>query len=339
VPTESSSGGSTLGRGLRPSEALRLQARTALEDAGLPYDEQAHGAYLRQRLANAQAIAADVHRRLWSVVPPSADEERSLLAGVEVMAAFACTVVDWAHELLAPAAADRDNARRALTEYVIASAIFDHVCDEDRALLPEISERLSEAQLREAVASGFIAVPHDGAPLVRYFFALVSDFLSRLSTAAGPSRSPGGLRALFLDELLDTYRGQMRSTTGTRDLSGSTVWKSPLLVAYLLVDTNSVATRRPDKRLDELVEHVGAVLALVDDVADIEEDWTAGSANRLLDPYRGAAAPPSALPWTRVLDNARDTGYFREVRRRAAAFAREPWGFEVGAWLYYWLYS
>ncbi len=319
---------------------LRARAREALEQAGVGFDEAEYSRYLRQRFALARPLAHTVGTRLAVFGTPTTTEERSLVDAIETMTAFASSVVDCAYAVASRSTTHRDEARRALAEYVIASAIFDHACDEDPALLRVVETRLDEEQLKHAVQVGQIAIPEDAPLLARYFFGLVHDFLQRVTTlAVSRGRSnPGPLRAHVTEVLLGAYRSQLASVQADGGPTRTEVWQTPLLVAYALMQVSGDAADTTDDKLADLARAVGEVLALVDDVADIEEDWNSSSRNRLLDPIRGRRdATPSLL--SEVLGGERTEPYFSQLRERARSFAREPWAREVSAWLYYWLYS
>jgi hypothetical protein len=330
---------------IAPSEQLREMARRAVARGGLAFDAQAHLAYLEERFAIAGPYASALRARLEATAPPGADAEFSLLDSAQTMAAFACTVTDLSYRLAARRLDHRDDVRRAVVAYVIGSAIFDYACDEDRGLLELLGGQLSERRLRRLLADGTGGVPagSGGPVLLRYFWLLASEFIgisSRLAAIRGDAAA-SVLREQFTEVLLDSYRQEVASipSAGLQQQRGPGMWSSPLLISYLLIQLASDAAPDVDPGLEAAARTVGSLFSLVDDVADVAEDWAAGSHNRLLAGVNLGRGNDTAMMWDHLI-SAEVTGpHMDEIARLVAACAGAPWARDLAAWLYYWLWA
>jgi hypothetical protein len=119
---------------------------------------------------------------------------------------------------------------------------------------------------------------------------------------------------------------------------GAVMWSSPLLIAYLLIQLASDAAPSVDPGLEGAARTVGALFSLVDDVADVAEDWAADSHNRLL-ARAGLRRRDGGLEWQRLLSEEVSEPHMDEIARLVARCADAPWGRDLAAWLYYWLWA
>lgn len=325
-----------------PAEQLRGMARRAVERGGLAFDERAQTAYLSERFEIAEPYAARLRARLEASAEPATDVEFSFIGSAPTMAAFACTVADLSYRLAARRLDHRDDVRRAVVAYVLGSAIFDYACDEDRGLLATLGGQLSEQRLRQLLAGGeTVPVTAEGPTLLRYFWLLVGEFVGvsgRLAAVRGDAAARA-LRAQYTELLVDSYRQEVASvsTEGTPQ-RGAVMWSSPLLIAYLLIQLASDAAPSVDPGLEGAARTVGALFSLVDDVADVAEDWAAESHNRLL-ARAGLRRRDGGLAWRRVLSEEVSEPHMDEIARLVARCADAPWSRDLAAWLYYWLWA
>ena len=314
--------------------ALRAQARDALAAGGLQVDEARAQEYLRASFAAAASDARDLARRLRRL-GGGGDVFRSFVDAVPTMTAFASSVTDAAYELTGASRETQPDARRALALYVLASAIFDRACDEDANLMRELGDGLSDASLQAALERGtMLARERARLPLVRSFWVLVDDFVQIVdSMASRAHQGAHGSRAQLVRTILDAYRAAM----GASHLSAADVWASPLYVAYLLTAVGSGSVSAPEPELEDLVRSTGELFMLVDDVADISEDWTNEARNSLLDLIRRSVGHrhPSPADLTEPVTSA----HMDRIRELARAIATAPCASGVSAWLHYWLCS
>jgi hypothetical protein len=320
-------------------------ARGAVARGGLAFDAHAQLTYLEERFAIAEPYAFALQRRLEAAAAPNADAEFSLLDSVQTMAAFACTVTDLSYRLAGRRLDHRDDVRRAVVAYVIGSAIFDYACDEDRGLLDLLGGQLSERRLRQLVADGAggVTAGSDGPVLLRYFWLLAGEFTgisSRLAAIRGDAAA-SVLREQFTEVLLDSYRQEVASipSAGLQQQRGPGMWSSPLLITYLLIQLASDAAPDLDPGLEAAARTVGSLFSLVDDVADVAEDWAAGSHNRLLAGVNLGRGNGTAMMWEHLVSAEVSGPHMDEIARLVAACADAPWARDLAAWLYYWLWA
>lgn len=314
---------------------LRSRTREALAAGGLPFQESHAQAYLEQRFARTAGNAAEINDRLSALVTQDDHEIRTLLEAVPAMVAFADSVMESAYLLLHGVGANRAKASRALAAYVIGSAIFDHASDDDADLLREIGDDLTETSLRGVVAGEVIRFGvRARTPLARAFWLLVNDFAKHTEELArARSGTVSAVREQLAAVLVGAYRGTLESGRNTR----LDVWASPLYVAYLLLRLAGDARSAINPVLEQQVERTSDLLRHIDDVTDIEDDWSSGSRNELLDVVR--IGEDRELPWGRLLAEGAVDAHVGRTRLLAASVAEMPCAPAIGAWLYYWLYS
>ncbi len=328
-----------------PSERLRQRARRAIQRGGLPFDEPRYTAYLKDRFAVAAPYAAHLRARLEAAAPPADAIDFSLLDGIEVMASFACTVADIAYQLAAERPDHREDVRRGVTAYVVASAIFDHACDEDRGLQALLGGQLTEQRLRLLLTAGQpteqVAVA--GPALLRYFWLLATDLVAVAVRLAGHRNDAETaiLRERFAGALVDSYRAELAtvSAASSPDGRGPNIWASPLLVAYALIQLARDAPPTVDPGLEAVAKTVGTLFSLVDDVVDVEEDWASASHNRLLARAGLRRADGGELAWQDILAADVTEPYMDEIAAVVESCRGTAWEQDLAAWLYHWLYA
>jgi hypothetical protein len=327
-----------------PAERLRERARAALQLGGLPFDEKAHSAYLELRFGVAKQYATNLQQRLEATARPESDVERSIVASVPTMAAFAFTIADCAYQIASIRSRHREDVRAALAAYVIGSAIFDYACDEDHQLLLLFGDELSAGRLRGILETepSDVEKVADGPPLLRYFWLLFADFVASFNRLGAP-RPPIVIRSLrqqVVQGLIESYQAEIASITSSSADRRETTWSSPLLMAYLLMQLSSDASAQINRQLENAVRQVGRLLALVDDVTDIEDDWTSNSRNELLIGLRAHPKNGDRIShWEAVLSDECSEPHMVQITALAAACAESPWAKDLTAWLYYWLYA
>src|SRR5713226_6013996 len=133
---------------------LRARTRDALAMCGLTFDESRAQAYLEARFATVSGYSTALRNRFTALTGHDDEVLWSFVEAIPAMSAFADSVVEGAYALLRLPATHRAAASRALAAYVIGSSIFDHATDDDRALLNEIGQDLTEHLLREVIVEG-----------------------------------------------------------------------------------------------------------------------------------------------------------------------------------------
>jgi hypothetical protein len=167
-------------------------------------------------------------------------------------------------------------------------ALFDHVCDRSpgqaELLLAGVTPESLDAQLLQ----GGRAAPPSGDAGVDLLLAIIANFFSGANRLEGSARE----HRTFVRLIRSMYGGE-RFATGARrehDLPTRQVWwelrrKSVLPTETmaslaLLAHPKADATQRSTVRLAAAL--AGEAIWIVDDLADVREDWDAGSWSRPL---------------------------------------------------------
>ena len=321
---------------LDSAQRLALRVRAALEQGGLRFDPEAHERRLRTCFASSEEVTGEVLELLERARPlPETDAEYSLLAALDTMVAFSCYVSDEACRLTG--AGSSHEVRLIVSVYVVGSAIFDHVCDCEVALVPLLRERLSAARLEAALQDGRgLPIARDGDPgLLAFLDALVAELVARLRALGDREAQDRIARGL-----IDAYRAQLRSTSRGRERDTGTIWSTPFWLAL-----HVAAAYSPDPQVEVLeaagsdTRRIGELLSLVDDAVDLADDWASGSANQLLARAgvtggRDGSAEP---PWERLLADDVCGPYLDELSHRARALPPRISRDALAAWLHHWL--
>lgn len=329
----------------REEAIARLGRRLTL--AGLPSDRPAHRVSRIDSREKCSELGEEIQALLIRCGAPSTGDEIEVVQAVPEMTAFACAIIASLPKDGASSPWQNATVQRAFSLFVVASAIFDHICDEDPLLLPALRKRVTPTKVRAAMSCDQSATFSDpGDPLlVRYLTALVDEFARvwavLLETA--DVDVDDDTAQLVVRTALDILAAETaaedagRAGAAARDV----VWEEALMLAALLV---SVDQRLPEKDRDAAIDRaraVGRLLSLVDDVVDLEHDWLTGSSNRLLARFfesQAARGDRSALPWTAVMASA---AWHEHLQEAAGLVERIPPGRtdDVAAWLYTWFSS
>jgi hypothetical protein len=261
---------------------LRHRVWSALETAGLEVDPTRFERLLRGYRLRAEPLATELIDLLEARARPEDDTDFSLLVAVETMTAFACVAADYAYR---NAAAETyvHEVERGVAVFVVATAIFDRVCDREPHLLPAVEEHVSRRWVRAALrgdAPGDPLVGAEGAVRLAYLGALLGEAAALWRRLAWLT-DRGPLRADVTDWLTAAYRAE-RASLRSRDVE--TIWATPFWVALALVALTPDAV--PGFRVEAFLpqtRRIGRLLALIDDVADLEDDWASGSSNQYLE--------------------------------------------------------
>jgi hypothetical protein len=335
-----------------PAVELRLRLLGALESAGFVFDPDTHVRYLRGCRAVAEPFAAEIIELLEARGYPQTDTEYSLFAAVDTMSAFACAATDHLYRQAAAGTAYRDHVRRGLSVFVVGSAILDQICDHEPALLEVVRQRVSARWIRAALDGRAPGDPLAGSGqggLPAYLGALLAEaarIWARLAALDhGPRVRP--LRRIWSEGLGAACRAELRSTAtleweaGCLTQDAALIWSMPFWMALRLIAMTPDAW--PGIALDALsatAVATGRLLSLLDDVADLEDDWASGSRNQYLHlagiPAAGRRRP-GEIPWDALLAEEVSATYLGEVTRLLAAVSGSGDHQRLAAWLYYWL--
>ena len=265
------------------------------------------------------------------------------------MAAFGCLVSDYAYSRVASKELWKQDVALGMSVFIVASALFDHICDRQPELLTVLEESVT-AEWTQAAFAG--QAPGDpladvAAPaLVAYLGVLGGEaarLWSRLASGT-PEFRTGSFHAVLWERLAAAYGAQVASVpdfaTGraaSRDVG--IVWSAPFSTAlYVVAATSDAASGLEMQTLLPEAQRIGLLLSLVDDLADVEQDWRWGSANQYLDragiDRRDRAV--GAAPWTTLLTDEVLVPYLGDVVKLLDSLPNEERASLV-AWLVYWL--
>lgn len=332
-----------------PADGLRLRVLEALESEGVGIDAAAHRRHIRDGFTAAEPIAAELIELLETRVEPESDHDFSLLSNLAAMAAFGCLITDYAYSKVAITQQHKVDVARYMSIFVVASALFDHICDRQPELLPVLEATVSVEWLRAAFAGkapGDPPVEVAGPAPVVYLGELGAEaarLWSRLTSDTKGIRI-ATLHAALWDRLAAAYDAQIASVpesasghAASRDVE--VIWAAPFTTAlYVVASTSDTAPRPKLHTLLPEAQRIGLLLSLIDDLADVEDDWRWGSANQYLDRagIGRRIQPGITAPWTRLLADEVLVPYLHEIVRLVNSLsdvARES----LVAWLVYWL--
>jgi hypothetical protein len=235
-----------------------------------------------------------------------------------------------------------------MSVFVVASALIDHVCDHEQALIPLLQTYVSPAWVRATLAGEAPGDPLAGvekANLAAYLGVLLAEAARLWRKLAPPIDASGAnnLRAAFIDGLGEALRAELASSPDGAGAAGSRdveiIWGSPFSTAlYLLALTPDASPGLNVRSLVPEVRRIGRLLSLIDDVVDLEDDWRSSNANRYLE--RAGIVRNSyrheEVPWPTILADEVSEPYVREITALV-----ESWGQRdrqtLGAWILYWL--
>jgi hypothetical protein len=303
---------------------------------------------------------------------PRGARDLSLLAGIPAMASFGRLLAAYAYARIATGRAHHDDVARCLTAFVVASALYDYACDREPDLLATLRVALPQGWLRAAFDGDAPGDPfaHLAEPVPVAYLGALGGYAAGLWRGLTSGRREGPARA-HLDPLWErlaaTHAAQLASVPdaaphrlpGPADRQPSTardvalIWTSPFVVALYTVAASPDAGPAPDlEALLPEAHRAGLLLSMVDDLADLEEDWRFGSANQYLDRACAAVRAPALphggtvpggehaagadLPWQALLAEDVLTPYLQEILSLAATVREEDREAHV-AWLMFWL--
>jgi hypothetical protein len=331
----------------QPHDELRMHVRRAVQ-AIVGDDLKTHERLLRQSQAAAEPVANELVALLEARAAPEGDADFSLLAAIPVMAAFGDLITGYAYRRAASAETSKLDVRRCMAMFVVASAIFDHACDEQPELLTDLENLVTPDWVRKAVAG---RAPGDplaeiaGANMVAYLGVLLAETArtwAQLAPLNGTAATLN-LRDALIDGLRDAYRAELRScrrehaAIPVRD--ARRIWASPLCTALRLVAITPDAA--PGVDLPELIPEamrIGWLLSLIDDVVDLRQDWRSGSANQYLERAGVAfSAETLEMPWPLLLAAGVREPFVDEIAELLKLIPDESERAVLGAWILYWL--
>lgn len=307
-------------------------------------------AYHVQRNAVGIPFAAEIVQRLEDHHTPETDIEISLLESVPTMTAFACTATDALYRLIATRNDHRNDIRRIFSLFIVGSAVFDHICDREDSLFPELVGRISEQELKSALsgeATISFTKPGDRG-LLAYVTMLVEDQVRICHELLSRTNQQEVLIHLeaFNETMIQIYHAELLSrpdikVRGTVPKTVQRVWTEPLWAASLLVALTPDI--RPGLNLNELhskINAVGRLFSLIDDIVDLEEDWSTGSHNSVLERVRPhiISAESSMNPlWKTLLSDEVWTPYVNEITSLVSYVSDPLYEEDLACWLYSWL--
>jgi hypothetical protein len=231
-----------------------------------------------------------------------------------------------------------------MTASIVASAIFDHLCDRRQELLAIVGSAMSQEWVRSALGRERVRDPLAGkhkSSLLAYLGALAEQ-LARTwrELPGGVAGAPGRAEAALARSLEAAYLAQ-RASAGRLFRNVEIVWGAPFVVALHLVAATPDA--RPEIDLRGYVresKRIGQLLSLVDDVVDLEDDVREGSANQYL-ARLGVMADtrPSGVPWEGLLAPRVIQQYVADIVTLLRTFPEDEEREALVAWLYHWLAS
>jgi hypothetical protein len=167
-------------------------------------------------------------------------------------------------------------------------ALFDHVCDKSPQSAELLLATVTPERLDEQLRAGGRAAPPSGDAGVDLLMALIANFFTGVHGLGGSPRD----RRTFAHLIRGMYGGQRFVTAAKRERDRPTprVWwelrhKSVLpmetmALLALLAHPHAGAQRRSTVRLAAAL--AGEAIWIVDDLADVGEDWSAGCWSRPL---------------------------------------------------------
>lgn len=328
-----------------PARELRLRVWQAVEQSVPAAEASTHRRRIRTIHAAAEPIAENLIQLLEARATPHSDLDYSLLSGVQAMTAFGCLVTDHAYSRAAASTVYKADVARCMSIFVVASALYDHLCDREADLLPLLHGAVGRDWPRAAFAGEAPGDPLAGAsvpPIVAYLGVLGGEAASIWSRMIADSRAP----AQPLWQLLTaTYRAQRASAPSlvegpvTRD--AATIWSAPFCIAlHIVASTSDAMPALSVRALLPEARRMGLLLSFVDDLADVADDWRYGSANQFLERAgidRGGSRE-APVPWQRLLSDEVLEPYLDEIVGLVETFSygeREV----LLTWLLYWLGS
>jgi hypothetical protein len=329
------------------AEGLRKQAWAELEAAGLRFDEARQQCYLLKCHAAAEPLATEIRKKLELRSPPQSNFDHAFLASVDTMTTFACAATDVACEILAREPTVDEVVQRSVSVFVLGSALLDHFCDEDRALLGALTDRVTVSWTAAALSGqepGDPIANYSGPALLEYMGVLLAE-AARLWTRVAWTE-PALHRAIERHTLISNLAGALSAELQTTvsdavrtERDTATIWSTPFLLAAGLV---SLSARTETSYRDALPElhAIGRLIAMIDDIVDIQADARSGAANELLrrarDLPHAATVPGQGDPLLRA-DVV--TQYMRDLGHSARRLSSVAYGDRLAAWLFYWLAS
>lgn len=186
-----------------------------------------------------------------------------------------------------PARAQRGVARLGGL-FNLGVALFDHVCDEypkrAQLLLAQVTPAALDAQL---VGRGH-AAPASGDAGVDLLVTLIADFFTGAHSLGGAARD----RRIFARSIRSMYGGEQVVTASRRQQDAPTprIWRAlrrksvlpmeTMALLALLAHPNAGTQERSAVRIAAGL--AGEAIWIVDDLADVREDWSAGCWSRPL---------------------------------------------------------
>jgi hypothetical protein len=304
------------------------------------YAPDAHVQHLTRCRVDAEPIAVDIRDALERRALPESEDEHSLLAAVDVMATFGCALADHAYRVGATSTAHRDAVRWSVSAYVIGSAIVDHICDHAQRLLPLLNERLSASALAGVLGGGDDPPPlaADGDPALLLYLDELFARAVRLcrSLVIAPRDDADTQWQAFLADVTSAYRAELATAAPGAVRQVETIWATPFWLALALVAAGPEARAEVDfDAIRAEARSFARLLALIDDIVDVEQDWASGAGNQLLE--RAARRPAEIAPWPALADAAVYGPYMDEITRGARTLSAGVDRDSLAAWLYYWL--
>jgi hypothetical protein len=306
-----------------PSARLRDRLAAALRAGGMAADPAIAVDLIRQGHAAARPVADDIVRVLEGRALAASDLDFALLAGIPSMAAFGQWATGYAYQRLAAARTREPQVTRLLTAFIVASALYDHACDRDPGLLQTMTRALPTDWPEDAFAGREVGDPYAGQNVptpVAHLGALGAYGAALWRELAAPARTRAArahLSALWR-RLAAIYSAQVASTRlAQRDVR--LIWSAPLVVAlYVIAATPDVSAGVDVDALLLETERIGLLLSLVDDLADVADDWQWGSANQYLDAlaaerHARRTDRQQPIPWDALLADEVVEPYLRRV--------------------------
>ncbi|GIH15141.1 hypothetical protein [Rugosimonospora africana] len=327
-----------------PSAQLRDRLAAGLRAGGLGVEPADAAALIRQGHAAARPVADDIVGVLEARAQAASDLDFSLLTGIPSMAAFGQLAGGYAYRRLASARAREPQVARLLTAFIVASALYDHACDREPGLLETMTRGLPADWLENAFAGHRVGDPYAGLAVptpVAQLGALggyAAELWRDLAASARTRASRAHLNGLWR-RLAATHSAQVASTRpgGRREVR--LIWSAPLVVALYVVAATPDAEPGVDVgALLPEAERIGLLLSLVDDLADVADDWRWRSANQYLDalPGTGRTGRREPVPWEALMSDEVLEPYLGrivELTRTVPEDEREL----LTAWLLYWI--
>lgn len=330
-----------------PSAQLRDRLAAALRAGGVGVDPADAVDLIRQGHAAARPVADDIVRVLEARALAASDLDFALLAGIPSMAAFGQLATGYAYQRLAAARTREPQVTRLLTAFIVASAVYDHACDRDPGLLETMTRALPADWLEDAFAGREVGDPYAGLDMptpVAHLGALgaYGAALWRELAASARTRAARAHLSALWRRLAATHSAQVASTRPARKRDVRLIWSAPLVVAlYVVAATPDAAAGADIDALLSETERIGLLLSLVDDLADVADDWRWGSANQYLDAlaterHARRTDRRRPVPWDALLADGVVEPYLRRVvqlTRTVPEGDRDV----LTSWLLYWI--